>query len=88
MACCRTDWGMVSPRVWAVLRLMTKSNLLGCSTGRFDNDRLPLDVAEVPESLQECPLLDPGRRRAGRKEADPRHLSRRLRWRHLPAPGK
>jgi hypothetical protein len=26
--------GIVSPRTWAVLRLMTSSNLVGCSTGR------------------------------------------------------
>src|SRR5215470_13672083 len=29
-----TDCGIVSPRVLAVLRLMTSSNLVGCSTGR------------------------------------------------------
>ncbi len=29
-----TWWGMVSPRAWAVLRLITKSNSIGCSTGR------------------------------------------------------
>src|SRR5262249_7235155 len=29
-----TDWGIVSPSCWAVLRLITKSNLVGCSTGR------------------------------------------------------
>src|SRR5262249_35756616 len=30
----RTDGGMVSPSAWAVLRLITSSNLVGCSTGR------------------------------------------------------
>src|ERR1700694_1763246 len=30
----RSDCGMVSPSALAVLRLMTKSNLVGCSTGR------------------------------------------------------
>jgi len=34
VAWARTDCGMVSPSAWAVLRLMTKSNLVGCSTGR------------------------------------------------------
>src|SRR5262249_47055228 len=29
-----SDGGIVSPRVFAVLRLMTSSNLVGCSTGR------------------------------------------------------
>ena len=29
-----TDGGIVSPRAWAVWRLMTKSNFVGCSTGR------------------------------------------------------
>jgi|SRR5437660_4428331 len=29
-----TDCGIVSPRAFAVLRLMTSSNLVGCSTGR------------------------------------------------------
>ena len=29
-----TDGGMVRPRVFAVLRLMTSSNFFGCSTGR------------------------------------------------------
>ena len=28
------DDGIVSPRAWAVLRLMTSSNFIGCSTGR------------------------------------------------------
>ena len=28
----RRDGGMVSPRAWAVLRLMTSSNVVGCST--------------------------------------------------------
>jgi hypothetical protein len=32
----RTDLGIVSPSVFAVLRLMTRSNLVGCSTGRSD----------------------------------------------------
>src|SRR5438477_6487725 len=31
---CSKDWGIVSPRALAVLRLMTSSNLVGCSTGR------------------------------------------------------
>jgi len=30
----RTTGGMVSPRAWAVLRLMINWNLVGCSTGR------------------------------------------------------
>ena len=30
----RIGWGMVMPRALAVLRLMTSSNLVGCSTGR------------------------------------------------------
>ena len=30
----RTDGGMVRPRAWAVLRLMTNLNFMGCSTGR------------------------------------------------------
>src|SRR5512139_1128533 len=30
----RSDWGIFSPRVLAVLRLMIRSNLVGCSTGR------------------------------------------------------
>jgi hypothetical protein len=30
----KSDWGMVSPRALAVLRLMTSSNFVGCSTGR------------------------------------------------------
>ncbi len=29
-----TDWGIVRPRALAVFRLMTNSNLVGCSTGR------------------------------------------------------
>ena len=32
-ACSPSDGGIVRPRVLAVLRLMTKSNLLGCSIG-------------------------------------------------------
>src|SRR5437867_11563140 len=31
---CSSDWGMVSPSALAVLRLMTSSNFVGCSTGR------------------------------------------------------
>ncbi len=31
---CKSDGGMVRPRALAVLRLMTSSNLVGCSTGR------------------------------------------------------
>jgi len=34
VACCRTEWGIINPRASAVLRLMTNSNLVGCSTGR------------------------------------------------------
>jgi hypothetical protein len=34
VACSRTDWGMVKPRAWAVLRLITKSNVVGTSIGR------------------------------------------------------
>ena len=34
VACIRTDGVMVRPRAWAVLRLITKSNVVGCSTGR------------------------------------------------------
>ncbi len=30
----RTDWGIVRPMALAVLRLMTSSNVVGCSTGR------------------------------------------------------
>ena len=30
----RTDWGIVRPRAFAVLRLITNSNLVGCSMGR------------------------------------------------------
>jgi hypothetical protein len=30
----RSDWGIVRPSALGVLRLMTSSNLLGCSTGR------------------------------------------------------
>ena len=30
----RIDWGMVRPSAFAVLRLITSSNLVGCSTGR------------------------------------------------------
>jgi hypothetical protein len=30
---CRSDCGILSPRTFAVLRLMTSSNLVGCSTG-------------------------------------------------------
>src|SRR5262249_3717474 len=29
-----TDWGIVSPSAFAVLRLITSSNFVGCSTGR------------------------------------------------------
>src|SRR5262249_15467754 len=32
-ACKRTDAGIVRPRAFAVLRLMTNSNCVGCSTG-------------------------------------------------------
>ena len=38
VACCRTDWGMVSPSAWAVFRLMMKSNsgrLLHRQVSRF-----------------------------------------------------
>ena len=28
------DWGIVSPRAFAVFKLMTSSNFVGCSTGR------------------------------------------------------
>ena len=28
---CSSDWGIESPRAFAVLRLMTSSNLVGCS---------------------------------------------------------
>ena len=28
------DWGIVSPSALAVFRLITNSNLVGCSTGR------------------------------------------------------
>ena len=31
---CRSDGGIVSPRAFAVLRLITSSTLVGCSTGR------------------------------------------------------
>jgi hypothetical protein len=34
VACVSTDGGMVSPSACAVLRLMTSSNVVGCSTGR------------------------------------------------------
>lgn len=34
VACCRRDGGTVSPNAWAVLRLITKSNFMGCSIGR------------------------------------------------------
>jgi tRNA(fMet)-specific endonuclease VapC len=34
VACCRTDGGMVRPIACAVLRLITKSKVVGCSTGR------------------------------------------------------
>jgi hypothetical protein len=30
----RSVGGMVRPRAWAVLRLITSSNVMGCSTGR------------------------------------------------------
>jgi hypothetical protein len=30
----RTEGGMVRPSAWAVLRLMTSSKMMGCSTGR------------------------------------------------------
>ncbi len=30
----RMDWGMVSPKAWAIRRLITNSNFVGCSTGR------------------------------------------------------
>jgi len=30
----KNDWGIVSPSALAVLRLITSSNLVGCSTGR------------------------------------------------------
>ncbi len=33
-ACPSSDGGIVSPRALAVLRLMTSSNFVGCSTGR------------------------------------------------------
>jgi hypothetical protein len=33
VACMSIDWGIVSPRSLAVFRLITKSNLVGCSTG-------------------------------------------------------
>src|SRR6185436_5806662 len=33
-ACCRSDWGIVRPRTFAVLRLRTNSNVVGCSMGR------------------------------------------------------
>jgi hypothetical protein len=33
LAWASTDGGMVSPRVWAVARLMTNSNLVGFSIG-------------------------------------------------------
>src|SRR5439155_18608937 len=33
VACCRIDGGMSSPRARAVLRLITKSKTMGCSTG-------------------------------------------------------
>src|SRR5262249_53912399 len=29
----RSDWGIVSPRAFAVLRLMTSSNFVGCAIG-------------------------------------------------------
>jgi hypothetical protein len=29
-----SDWGIVRPSALAVLRLITNSNLVGCSTGR------------------------------------------------------
>ena len=31
---CRSDGGIVRPSAFAVLRLMTRSNFVGCSTGR------------------------------------------------------
>jgi len=34
VACSRTADGIVTPRAFAVFKLMTKSNFLGCSTGR------------------------------------------------------
>src|SRR5262249_61800201 len=33
-ACCSSAGGIVRPRAWAVLRLITSSNLVGCWTGR------------------------------------------------------
>src|SRR5512138_230868 len=33
-ACASTDCGIVRPSVFAVFRLITSSNLVGCSTGR------------------------------------------------------
>ena len=38
---CRRDGGMVRPRALAVLRLMTRSNFVGCSMGRSPG-RAPL----------------------------------------------
>jgi hypothetical protein len=34
VACCRTDGRIVRQKVWAVLRLITESKLVGCSIGR------------------------------------------------------
>ena len=35
-ACARSDWGIVRSSIFAVLRLMTRSNLVGCSIGRSE----------------------------------------------------
>ncbi len=54
---CRSDWGMVNPRIFAVLRLMTRSNFSGRSIGSS-------------AGLAPCkifPTYSPHRRNASRK---------------------
>ena len=47
VACCRIDCGMVSPRAWAVLRLTTKSNVVGCSIGQVGRLGALEDLVDV-----------------------------------------
>ena len=53
VACCSTDCGMLSPRSRAVLRLMTKSNLVGCSIGRSAG-LAPLRILSTKVAARRC----------------------------------
>jgi hypothetical protein len=99
----------VRPRALAALRLMTRWKVVGCSIGRaagreplvpplrpapLNNEILPLDIAEIAQSLPESLHRWTGLRgrKARTEPTDPVHFRRLLRrgdhWRGEDAKGK